>query len=154
MKSIQIWLEEYGESHQNPINKFIHWCAVPVIYACVMGLLWAIPTPQAFAEAWLNWATLAMFPVMLFYFSLSVVIGISMMFFTISLLLFIQWYDGLELLSVAWLSLILFGLMWVLQFIGHWIEGKKPSFLKDIQFLLIGPVWLMADLLRRLGIKY
>lgn len=154
MKSIEIWLDEYGESHQNPVNKAIHWCAVPVIYACVFGLLWAVPTPQAFGSEWVNWATIIMIPVMIFYFMLSKVIAMAMVAFTLALAVLVNWYEGLALLSVAWLSIILFVVMWVFQFIGHAIEGKKPSFFKDVQFLLIGPIWLMADLLRRMGVKY
>lgn len=154
MKSIEIWLDEYGESHQNPTNKLIHWCAVPVIYACVFGLLWAIPTPEMFSSPWVNWATIIMIPVMVFYYMLSAIIAVAMVVFTLGLGILISWYEGLGLLSVAWLSVILFVIMWVFQFIGHAIEGKKPSFLKDVQFLLIGPIWLMADFLRRVGVKY
>ena len=154
MKSIEIWLDEYGQSHQNPINKFIHWCAVPVIYACVFALLWAIPTPSVFASPWLNWATIVMLPVLIFYFVLSTIIGVAMSVFTVALAILVNWYVGLSLFSLAWLSLIVFVIMWIFQFIGHGIEGKKPSFFKDLQFLLIGPIWLMADLLRRLGVKY
>jgi uncharacterized membrane protein YGL010W len=49
---------------------------------------------------------------------------------------------------------VLFVLAWVGQFIGHRIEGKRPSFFQDLQFLLIGPLWLLADLYRRLGVRY
>ena len=50
--------------------------------------------------------------------------------------------------------LILFVAAWIGQFIGHRIEGKKPSFFKDILFLLVGPLWILAFLYRRLGIRY
>ena len=52
------------------------------------------------------------------------------------------------------ISLIIFFVAWVGQFYGHKVEGKKPSFLKDIQFLLIGPAWLMHFIYKRLGIPY
>lgn len=154
MKSIDLWLSEYGESHTNPINKFIHWCAVPVIYFTVFGLLWDVPKPDIFTPSWLNWATILAVPAMIFYFSLSVVMGLAMTAFTILVVYLANWYHGLGMLHIAWLSLILFALMWVFQFIGHYIEGKKPSFFKDVQFLLIGPMWLMAFILKRLNIKY
>ena len=48
----------------------------------------------------------------------------------------------------------LFVLAWIGQFIGHAVEGKRPSFFKDLQFLLIGPLWLLADVYRRLGIRF
>ena len=43
---------------------------------------------------------------------------------------------------------MVFVLAWIGQFIGHLIEGKRPSFFKDLQFLLIGPAWLMAFVYR------
>ncbi len=57
-------------------------------------------------------------------------------------------------LSILWISIAVFIGSWILQFIGHKIEGKKPSFLKDIQFLLIGPAWLMHFIYKKLNIKY
>ena len=48
----------------------------------------------------------------------------------------------------------MFFLAWILQFIGHKIEGKKPSFIKDIQFLLIGPAWLLGFIYKKIGIKF
>jgi uncharacterized membrane protein YGL010W len=47
-----------------------------------------------------------------------------------------------------------FIITWIFQFIGHTIEGQKPSFLKDLQFLLIGPIWLLGFILKKIGIKY
>jgi uncharacterized membrane protein YGL010W len=51
-------------------------------------------------------------------------------------------------------SLVIFVAAWVGQFIGHKIEGKKPSFFEDIQFLLVGPLWLLGAVYRRLGVTY
>ena len=51
-------------------------------------------------------------------------------------------------------SIIVFIFAWILQFLGHKIEGKKPSFFKDIQFLLIGPAWLLAFIYNSFKIKY
>ena len=51
-------------------------------------------------------------------------------------------------------SLIIFIVAWIGQFIGHKIDGKKPSFLEDIQFLLIGPLWLLSFIYSKIGIKY
>lgn len=154
MKSIDLWLSEYAESHTHPVNKLIHWCAVPVIYMTVFGLIWDIPKPESFTPAWLNWATILAIPALLFYFSLSLVMGLAMTFFTIVVVAILTWYQSLEWMPIALLSIILFAIMWVFQFIGHYVEGKKPSFFKDIQFLLVGPMWLMAFVLKRLNIKY
>jgi uncharacterized membrane protein YGL010W len=51
-------------------------------------------------------------------------------------------------------SIAVFVAAWIGQFIGHIVEGRKPAFLEDVRSLLIGPVWLLADLYRRLGIAY
>ena len=72
MKSIEIWLSEYGQSHTHPTNKFIHWVAVPVIYLTVIGFMWDIPRPEVFVGPWLNWATLIAVPILIFYFVLPV----------------------------------------------------------------------------------
>jgi uncharacterized membrane protein YGL010W len=56
--------------------------------------------------------------------------------------------------NVFWWSLGIFVLAWIGQFIGHHVEGKKPSFFKDLQFLLIGPAWLLGFLFRLAGVRY
>ncbi|WP_444931930.1 DUF962 domain-containing protein [Microbulbifer sp. SSSA002] len=154
MRSAQQWFAEYGESHQNPINKSIHWIAVPVIYATVAGLLWAIPQPEFMgAIPWLNWAVVVTIPILLFYFVMSFPIALGMTGLTILCL----WaWSVLERLGVPiWqTALALFIVMWIFQFIGHHIEGKKPSFFKDLQFLLIGPAWVIGFIYRKLGIQY
>ena len=154
MKSIELWLSEYGQSHTNPTNKFIHWVAVPVIYLTVIGFIWDIPRPDIFTEYKLNWAVLIAVPILIFYFMQSVVVGVAMTVFTVACILLVAWFDQLQLMPVSALSLILFVVMWVFQFYGHHIEGKKPSFFKDVQFLLIGPMWLMTFILKRLKIQY
>jgi uncharacterized membrane protein YGL010W len=64
---------------------------------------------------------------------------------------FILHYAPLPLWAV---SLIIFTGAWIGQFVGHKIEGKKPSFFKDLQFLLIGPAWLLSFIYRKIGITY
>lgn len=155
MKTAQQWFSEYAESHQNTTNKAIHWLAVPVIYATVFGLLWSVPMPLAgLAASQINWAMLIAVPVLVFYFSLSFALGAGMTLFTALVFSLLRWHE----LALAWplwqSSLLLFVLMWLLQFIGHRIEGKKPSFFQDIFFLLIGPAWLLSFVLQRLGIRY
>ena len=155
MKTVQQWFAEYGESHQNPTNKLIHWLAVPVIYFTVFGILWQIPMPfSLFAEQQITWPLLLAVPALVFYFSLSFAIGLGMTIFTTLVVWLIRLYQA-EVSPDIWvLSVALFVIAWVFQFIGHKIEGKKPSFFKDLQFLLIGPAWLLGFILRRLGVRY
>ncbi|MFS1524364.1 DUF962 domain-containing protein [Microbulbifer sp. 2304DJ12-6] len=154
MRSVQQWFAEYGESHQNPVNKSIHWFAVPVIYAAITGLLWAIPQPQfMMAIPWLNWAVVATVLVLLFYVALSFPIALGMTALTVVCLWAWSLLQRLGI-SVWQTALGLFVVMWIFQFIGHAIEGKKPAFFKDLQFLLIGPAWIIAFIYRKLGIRY
>ncbi|WP_346839260.1 Mpo1-like protein [Microbulbifer sp. SAOS-129_SWC] len=154
MRSAEQWFAEYGESHQNPVNKAIHWIAVPVIYATVVGLLWSIPQPAFMASIpWLNWAVVALVPTLLFYLVMSFPLALGMA--AASVVCLWGWSGFARLGYSVWMaSLVLFVIMWIFQFIGHRIEGKKPSFFKDLQFLLIGPAWVIGFVYRKFDIKY
>jgi uncharacterized membrane protein YGL010W len=53
-----------------------------------------------------------------------------------------------------WLTaLVVFTLGWIGQFIGHYVEGRRPSFFRDLRFLLIGPLWVLAKLYAALGVR-
>ena len=156
MREIERLLSIYGESHQNPINKSIHWICVPSIMFSLVGLIMHIPI---FGEISLfkNWAVFALILALIYYLRLSFIMFNG--FLPISFLLL---YGNWELMqyctshhcnSVITL-LIIFIIAWIGQFIGHRIEGKKPSFLQDLQFLLIGPAWLLHFVYQRLGINY
>lgn len=153
MKTLQQWFSEYAQSHQHPTNILIHKVAVPTIYATVLALLWCIPFPQLGLPSYLNWSTLVFALGSAFYLRLSVklYVGIALQ----SLIIFIGlFYLSTQQVSLLIPTLIIFAVAWVFQFIGHKIEGKKPSFLQDLQFLLIGPLWTLSFFYRRIGIKY
>jgi uncharacterized membrane protein YGL010W len=154
-RRIDALLAEYGESHQDPTNKLIHWFAVPAIAWTVLALLWEAPTPAAFAAVpYLNWATLLSALAVLYYLTLSIPLALGMIVYSAVALWIVAVIDAAVGLSLVWIALALFVIAWIFQFKGHQIEGKKPSFFKDLQFLLIGPAWLMHFLYRRLGIPY
>jgi uncharacterized membrane protein YGL010W len=153
MRSIEKLLLQYGESHQNKTNIMIHAIAVPSIYFVTLGLLWSLPVPEFIAQFSVTWAHIAAIPVLYYYFSLSGPIGAAMTLLTIAC------FGGVKLLlllniSVWQFCLLLFVIMWVLQFVGHKIEGKKPSFFEDLRFLLVGPAWWWVHWLKRLNIGY
>jgi len=155
MRSVGEWLGEYGESHANPTNKLLHWICVPPIVLSVMGFLWSVPVPAAFASVspWLNWATLLGLAAFVYYAALSprLAFGIALAF----IVMFVIVQTLADLPFPLWAtSLAIFVAAWIGQFIGHAYEGKRPSFFKDVQFLLIGPLWLIAALYRRLGLNY
>jgi uncharacterized membrane protein YGL010W len=154
-RRIDVLLAEYGESHQNPTNKAIHWFAVPVIAWSVIAILWVLPTPRFFgAVLYLNWATIVCALAVIYYLTLSVPLAIGMAAFSLIAIAIIRLVDDTISIKLEWIAGTLFVFAWVFQFVGHEVEGKKPSFLKDLQFLLIGPAWLMHFLFRRLHIPY
>ena len=155
MRTVSEWLGEYGASHQHPVNKLLHWICVPPIVLAVMGLLWSAPVPAAFADLspWLNWATLAAAAALLYYLVLSPSLAVGVLIAFLALLGITR-----SLAQLPWplwaTSLTIFVLAWIGQFVGHAVEGKRPSFFKDLQFLLIGPLWLLAAAYRRFSLPY
>jgi len=148
-KSIDQWLDAYGESHQNKVNKTIHWICVPTITWTVIALLWDV----SFAgNKWFNLGTLFIIGALLFYSRLSVSLTIGMAVFATFCVLFIQWHQVITDIALWKTALSLFVIAWIGQFIGHKVEGKKPSFFQDLQFLLIGPAWLLSFLYKRVGV--
>ena len=155
MRTTNQWLDEYGASHRNSTNELIHWICVPAIVLTVVGFLWSIPVPSAFdaLSPWLNWATILVALWLVYYFVLSPSLGIGATVGLVAMLFIVRWMDTLP--WPLWAScLTIFVIAWIGQFIGHSIEGTRPSFFKDVQFLLIGPIWLMSHLYRRLGLAY
>ena len=147
-KSVQRWLDEYGESHQNPINKTIHWICVPLIMISLIGLLWPIDLPMN-----INLGIALIFFATIYYLSMSYKMFLGMILVGFCIISCVKYLESLSL-PLWQSSLSIFVLAWVGQFIGHKIEGKKPSFFEDIQFLLIGPMWLLSFIYRKIGIKY
>jgi uncharacterized membrane protein YGL010W len=155
MRTVTDWLGEYGESHANRTNKLLHRICVPLIVLAVMGFLWSIPVPQAFASisTWLNWATITAAVAFVYYAALSPGLALGIALSYVVLFAVLNALDSLP--WPLWLtSLVVFVVAWIGQFIGHAVEGKRPSFFKDVQFLMIGPLWLVAALYRRLGMSY
>ena len=129
MKTINEWFDEYSESHQNKTNKMIHWICVPTIYFSIVGIL-------AHFSALLTAVLLAL--AFIFYARLDIVLAVAMA----ALTLIMAWL--IWVLPVGYgFYIALFIFAWIGQFYGHKIEGKKPSFFKDLQFLLIGPIWCL-----------
>jgi uncharacterized membrane protein YGL010W len=151
MKTADQWFEQYGQSHQNPVNKQIHWVCIPLIVTSLLGLLMAIPLQLG--SPWLNPATIVLGLALVYYALISVRLAAGMLVVGSAMLAAVA---ALQALPVPlWASsLTVFVLAWVGQFIGHEIEGKKPSFFEDVQFLMIGPLWLLGFLYRRMGIAY
>lgn len=154
-RRIDWFLEKYAESHQNLTNKLIHWVCVPAIMFSLFGLIYSIPFPFAAEKTlFLNWAAVVMALALVYYLLLSLPMFIGFIFIGSAIV------AGNHALAQAvgdnlvYVSIGIFVIAWIGQFIGHKIEGKKPSFFEDLQFLLIGPAWLLHFIYKKVGIKY
>ena len=156
MRKIDQLLNEYGESHQNIFNKIIHWIAVPAIVWTIIALLWSIPFPfnVGIESVPVNWATLFLLLAQIYWFRLSFSLGLGLLLYNLLMIQLTVLVPQITSWPLWPMALIVFVAAWILQFIGHAIEGKRPSFFRDVQFLLIGPAWLMAFVYRTLGLRY
>lgn len=141
-RTIDTLLAQYSESHLNHTNELIHFVCVPVIMFTLLGLLWALHPLVALAF------TVA---AMWYYFKLSKPFALGMLLMAAVMLSILA---ALPPPAILPLSITIFVLAWIGQFIGHKIEGKKPSFFDDLRFLLIGPLFVLSFLYRRLRWSY
>jgi uncharacterized membrane protein YGL010W len=153
MRTMQDWLDSYSNDHQNPTNRLFHWFCVPPIVWAVIALLWTIPVPASLFRP----GTVAVAVMVLAFYwywkhSHRLAIALLIAFALLGLLTNLLYYR-LGGASLCYLAIGVFVVAWIGQFIGHQFEGRRPSFLTDLSYLLIGPAWLMAKLLRGLGFK-
>lgn len=134
-------LAHYGESHQHPVNERIHFIAIPLIMLSLIGLIFCI-------HPWLAYGFMA--ASMVYYVRLSSVFLAAMGVWSVLLLALVHAMGDARLpLCVA-----IFVGAWVLQFIGHKLEGKKPSFFEDVQYLWVGPLFVLRPLLQKFAIAW
>jgi uncharacterized membrane protein YGL010W len=155
MKTVDQWFAEYGASHQNPSNKRLHWICVPLIVVSLVGLLASLPVPRGFARISpaFNWGTLLLLFGVIYYFVMSWSLALGMLVFAAIVLAALALLEMLP--GALWVACVaLFVIAWIGQFIGHHYEGSRPSFFKDLQFLMIGPLWLLSFIYRKLRIPY
>ncbi len=135
--SMKALMTEYHKSHINRTNQIIHYICVPIIFWSVTASLWVVKLPHV-----MNLAMVISVLLMLYYIIKSFKVFATMLVFTAACLALNYWLEvqGVPLLTTA---IVLFIAAWIGQFIGHHIEGKRPSFFKDLQFLLIGPAWVV-----------
>lgn len=153
-RSIDRYFAHYGADHRDPANQTIHWICVPLILWSVIAALWVVPVPSAIGRPGL-WAAAAMFLAFLWYYRQSRRLGLAMLlvfflFAFVTELLFRQ----LGTRGLLFLAIAVFVAAWIGQFVGHKIEGRRPSFFTDVFYLLVGPAWLMGKAMRRLRVPY
>ena len=161
--SIHEWINEYGIYHKNKTNKLIHWFCVPAIMFSLFGLLDLFQFNKTLDLSFLNLNIIANISILnifillsiIFYIRLSLTLSLGMIIFSILLVSLIDYFDKFQIFInyKLFIYLSIFIAAWIGQFIGHKIEGKKPAFFKDLQFLLIGPIWLLSFIYKRCGVR-
>jgi len=142
-RKIDALLDHYGLSHTHPVNEHIHMVAIPAIMLSLIGLMFAIH--PAIALAFFSAS-------MVYYARLSWPFTICMLLFSSVLLALV---DALDVHGVLVpVSVVVFVVAWIFQFIGHRIEGKKPSFFEDLQYLWVGPLFVLSKGFLRLGLRW
>jgi uncharacterized membrane protein YGL010W len=141
IRKIDQLLAHYGSSHTHPTNELIHFAAIPLIMLSICGLMFAL-------HPWVAYAFIA--ASMVYYARLSIVFFISMVIWSALIIALVHAMGSQVLIA----SIVIFIGAWIIQFIGHKIEGKKPSFLEDIQYLWVGPMFVLSKLFLKLGIKW
>jgi uncharacterized membrane protein YGL010W len=134
-------LAHYGESHQHPVNERIHFVAIPLIMLTLIGLMFEIHPAVAYV-----FLTASMF----YYLRLSLVFSMVMAVWTLIMLVLVNAMGEHRLV----ICVLVFMGAWVLQFIGHKLEGKKPSFFEDVQYLWVGPLFVLRPLLLRFNLTW
>jgi uncharacterized membrane protein YGL010W len=148
MRDVQSWLDEYSASHRHPVNRRLHFVCIPLIVLAIFLGLKAIPVSRGALDATLT----VIFLLLLYYLRLSwrLALGMGVVFAVLyAVVVAVAAASGAAL---PWVALGLFVAGWVGQFQGHRIEGARPSFFKDLQFLLIGPLWELAGVYQALGL--
>ncbi len=160
MRPIDKLLDEYAQSHQTVFNKRIHYICVPAIFFSLIGLLSCVPLPWLAQimplelKPYCHLGSVVIVLGLVYYLSLSFVLFLAMLLFSVLVLYGIYTIEKLDMAPLWLIMLGIFVVAWVFQFIGHNHEGKKPSFLKDIQFLMIGPAWTLSHLFHVFNIRF
>jgi uncharacterized membrane protein YGL010W len=141
-RPIDVLLAKYSESHLNHTNEIIHFVCVPAIVFSLLGLIWSLQPMAALGVVLLSLA---------YYVRLSIPFAAGMLVMSLVMLGVLSVLPPPAILP---LSIAIFVLAWIGQFIGHKIEGKKPSFFDDVRFLLIGPLFVLSFLYRKLKLAY
>lgn len=151
---------QFENYHQHPTNRLLQWFCIPLTAFSILGMIWAIPVQFHFLGKYKDFANLATIfigIVMYYYWTLSRVLFWTMLFtlgiFSYCIVQLEYWEraGGPAFWSVC---VVIFIISMVGKFIGHKIEGKKTSFMTDLKFLLIDPLWLWSKLFTKFKIPY
>jgi uncharacterized membrane protein YGL010W len=142
-RKVDTLLQHYGLSHTHPVNEVIHFVAIPAIMLSLNGLLFAVHPALVL---------LLIAGSLVYYARLSWPFTLCMVLLSSVMLAMVDAMDAAGVLVQA--SVGIFVIAWIFQFIGHHLEGKKPSFFEDLQYLLVGPLFVLSKAFERLGVRW
>jgi len=151
MKTLVDQLAQYGAYHRDTRNLATHLVGVPLIVVAVTTLL-ARPSVDVGAVT-LSPALVAAVLAALFYLALDLRFGVAMAVFLAASVAIAQCFAAMT--TAAWLGagVGLFVVGWIIQFVGHYYEGRKPAFVDDLVGLLIGPLFIVAEVAFMIGLR-
>ena len=153
MSETERWLSDYGDSHVDIRNPGIYWLSVPVLVLGTVGMLWSLPVPEAFVRISpvINWGSVFLMAAVVYYFVISVSLAIGMLPFVAGVIAVQLWLEDSPW-SHPWISAGMLAAAIAGLWLGRLQNGGIRAVLDDIQHMMIGPAWLLANLYRRLGI--
>ncbi len=149
MKTLTEQLVNYARYHRDPRNINTHFFGIPLIVVSIFVLLsqpvWYVlggPVTLAHCVALIS---------AIYYLKLDFKLGVVMLVLWLLCLQITEFASALPLSQMLMLGVGLFVVGWVFQFIGHYYEGKKPAFVDDLMGLVIGPLFVVAEALFKVG---
>ena len=142
-RKVDTLLQHYGLSHTHPVNEVIHFVAIPAIMLSLNGLMFAVHPALVL---------LLIAGSLVYYARLSWPFTLCMLLLSSLMLALVDAMDAAGVLVQS--SVGIFVVAWIFQIIGHYLEGKKPSFFEDLQFLLVGPLFVLSKAFERLGVRW
>lgn len=153
MAETDSWLTDYGKSHRNITHAPVYWTSALVLVFGTVGLLWSLPVPAEFIEISpiLNWGTTFLLATVVYYFIISLPLAIGMLPFIVVVVIFEVWLQWSPYSAVhASSGLLTAGLVGL--YLGHYRGAGLIGVVRDVQLMMIAPVWLLSRIYRRLGI--
>ena len=153
MKTVEVQLANYKSVHFNKQNIKSHFIGIPLIVWAITLLLSLQSINVTIGDDVLTFtpAMVLLGISVVYYFTLHLKLGFGMLVYTLANIYLASLVSAKE--YAFWLAIATFVLGWVIQFIGHIYEKAKPAFLDDIMGLVIGPLFLMAEVYFALGFE-
>jgi hypothetical protein len=156
MTEAEKWLGEYAGNQQQVERPLVYWPGAFAVIIGLVGLLWSLPVPGAFRaiSPVLNWGSTFLLAATVYYFVISVPLAIGMLPFTLGLAALEMRIAHLTLLPSPWASV---GLL-AAGIAAIWLSKNRESdagyVWRHLLLVMLGPLWLLSDLYRRLRIPY